>query len=84
MGNQKRLRKFKKDNKDLIEDTHHINKQKVKDQDMKNLKDDDLFTINEKPSQKIKLREDRFVRYNSERSKNERDKVKKLIQAKVS
>jgi hypothetical protein len=76
---KKKLAKYKKDNKDLIEDTHFINKQKQQAQDLADLKDSDLFVINSQRSQKIKLREDRFKQYNTERSKYERDKIKKLM-----
>lgn len=76
---KKKLAKYKKDNKDLIEDAHFINKEKLKAQEMNELKDSDLFVINSKPSEKIKLKEDRFKQYNTERSKYERDIIKKLM-----
>ena len=48
------------------------------------LKDEDLFVINEGKSENIKanrkmLADDRFKQYNEERSKYERDKIKKLM-----
>lgn len=87
MANKKRLGKYKKDNKDLIEDTIRLNKQKTEEENMANIKDDDLFVINEGKSEDIKknrqkLEADRFKQYNKERSRHERDKIKELIKKK--
>lgn len=84
MTKTKRLRKYKKGNKELIEDTIEINKMNAQEEEMAQLKDDDLFVINEGKSEEIKknrdkLAADRFKLYNKERSKNERDKIKELI-----
>ena len=82
----KRVKKYKKEGRDLEKDIMEAKVyQKAKvDQDMSKLKDEDLFIINEVKTEKIKknreiLKADRFVQYNSVRSRAERDKIRDLM-----
>lgn len=84
MGKKQRMRKYKKENTDLVNDITEVNAQKAQAKEMAAIKDDDLFVINEGKTEDIKaarekLAADRFKQYNKERSKYERDQIKKLM-----
>eukprot|EP00345_Euplotes_harpa_P008535 CAMPEP_0168342518 /NCGR_PEP_ID=MMETSP0213-20121227/15445_1 /TAXON_ID=151035 /ORGANISM="Euplotes harpa, Strain FSP1.4" /LENGTH=433 /DNA_ID=CAMNT_0008349437 /DNA_START=27 /DNA_END=1328 /DNA_ORIENTATION=- len=84
MGNKRRMKQFTKNTRDELEDIIEINKLKQDEAEVAELKDSDLFVINEGKSEDIKrnrekLAKDRFKQYHKERSKSERDKVKKFM-----
>lgn len=84
MGNKRRMKQFTKNTRDELEDIIEINKIKQDETEVAELKDSDLFVINEGKSEDIKrnrekLAKDRFKQYHKERSKSERDKVKKFM-----
>lgn len=88
MSNKRKMRKYKREAKDLLADIEELNKQRLhereQEEQMAKIKDEDLFVINEGKKDEIrrtreKLKQDRFKQYNSQRSKSERDKVKKIM-----
>ena len=87
MGKSKRLKKYKKEGKDLEKDIMEAKvyqTSKAEEEELSKLKDDDLFVINEGKTQDIKrnrekLKADRFKQYNVMRSRSERDKIKELM-----
>lgn len=88
MSNKRRMRKYKREARDLLADIEELNKQRMvereQEQQMAKIKDEDLFVINEGKKDEIKrtrekLKQDRFKMVNSLRSKSERDKIKKIM-----
>lgn len=81
MGSTKRLKKFKKEGRQIQADVQAFHESQP---EVVKIKDSDLFVINTGKTEDIKrnreqLDAERFKRFNEKRSKSERDKIRDLI-----